>query len=320
MINRETAYSLAFEEKKNSLKLKNAEYNKALESLKETNNRIEEIDRTLKALGAKIGLTVLSGDRNELDRMQKLISALADEKEAILQKGGIKPIEFDCELCKDTGYIDGKICGCIKNAAKKILINSLSETLPLEDSRFESFDLKYYPDENMDGGNPRKRMENLFALCKAYAENFNPKTAENLLFMGDAGLGKTHLSLAIVYELLNKGFDVIYGSSYNLFSAMENDHFGNRSNDSFSAAVSCDLLVIDDLGSEFVSPYIQSMFYNVVNTRLLANKPTIINTNLNMKEIEQKYTARISSRFIGSYVAKKFIGNDIRQIKMTENR
>lgn len=320
MITKETAYSLAFKEQREALAYKVAAYNKALEELEENNSRITEIDRTIKALGAKIGVTVLSGDRNDLDRMQKLITALADEKDAVLQKSGIKPIEFDCKACKDTGYIDGKICNCIKAKAKKLLISSLSEELPLENCRFESFDIKYYPDEDMGGSNPKKRMESLLTLCKSYADNFDAKSSSNLLFMGDAGLGKTHLSLSIVYELLNKGFDVIYGSAYNLFSAMENDHFGNRTNDSFNSAVSCDLLVIDDLGSEFVSPYILSMFYNVINTRLLAGRPTIINTNLTMKEIEQKYTPRISSRLIGSYTAKKFIGNDIRQIKMTENR
>ena len=317
-MNREKAFFLAFEEQKANLNRKNAEYNKALEILKSKNGRIEEIDRTLSAVGAKIGLTVLSGDRNELDRMQKLITALSDEKAAILEKNGINTPEFDCKACKDTGYIDGRICDCIKSRAKAILIESLSESLPLNSCRFENFSLKYYPDEDLGGGNPRKRMEGLLKLCRDYVNNFSPKSSDSVLFMGDAGLGKTHLSLSIVYELLNKGFDVVYGSAYNLFAAMENDHFSNRSNDSFNAAVSCDLLVIDDLGSEFVSPYIQAMFYNVVNTRLLSNKPTIINTNLTMQEIEQKYTPRISSRFIGSYTAKKFIGNDIRQIKMAE--
>lgn len=317
-MNREKAFSLAFEEQKTKLNRKNAEYNKALEVLKAKNGRIEEIDRTLKAVGAKIGLTVLSGDRNELQRMQKLITALSDEKAAILEENSITPVEFDCKACKDTGYIDGKICDCIKSRAKAILIEGLSESIPLDSCRFENFSLKYYPDEDLSVGNPRKRMEGLLKLCRDYVNNFSPKSSESILFMGDAGLGKTHLSLSIVYELLNQGFDVVYGSAYNLFAAMENDHFSNRNNDSFNAAVSCDLLVIDDLGSEFVSPYIQAMFYNVVNTRLLSNKPTIINTNLTMQEIEQKYTPRISSRFIGSYTAKKFIGNDIRQIKMAE--
>jgi DNA replication protein DnaC len=281
-----------------------------------------DIDHSIAELSVDSARRLFDGDKDALDNLKKQIAALRLRKEQIIKKLGYPAnyleAVYTCPDCKDTGYIDGKICDCIKSRAKAILIESLSESLPLNSCRFENFSLKYYLDEDLGGGNPRKRMEGLLKLCRDYVNNFSPKSSDSILFMGDAGLGKTHLSLSIVYELLNKGFDVVYGSAYNLFAAMENDHFSNRSNDSFNAAVSCDLLVIDDLGSEFVSPYIQAMFYNVVNTRLLSNKPTIINTNLTMQEIEQKYTPRISSRFIGSYTAKKFIGNDIRQIKMAE--
>ena len=187
-MNREKAFSLAFEEQKANLNRKNAEYNRAIETLKAKNGRVEEIERTLTAVGAKIGITILSGDRSELDRMQKLIAALADEKQAILDKNGIKPPEFDCEACNDTGYIDGKICDCIKNRAKAILIEGLSKSLPLSDCRFENFSLKYYPDEDLNGGNPRKRMEGLLKLCRDYVNNFTPRSSESILFMGAAGL------------------------------------------------------------------------------------------------------------------------------------
>ena len=321
MINRETAFSRAFEEQKANLNRKNAEYNKALESLKAKNIRIDEIDRTLKAVGTKIGLTVLSGDKNELDRMQKLITALSDERQAILEKNGLAPPKFDCNACKDTGYIDGKICDCIKSRAKAILIDELSKSLPLNSCCFDNFSLKYYSDEDSENGNPRKRMEGILKLCHDYVRDFSPRSSGNILFMGDAGLGKTHLSLSIVYELLNQGFDVVYGSAYNLFSAMENEHFNLRSDVSYKAAVECDLLVIDDLGGEFVSPYIQSLLYNIVNTRLLASRPTIISTNLSMADIESRYTPRVSSRLISGYITKKFLGNDIRQIKaMNKNK
>ena len=132
--------------------------------------------------------------------------------------------------------------------------------------------------------------------------------------MGDTGLGKTHLTLAITYELLNQGFDVVYGAAYNLFSDMETEHFKLHTNERYTAAINCDLLVIDDLGGEFVSPYIQSLLYNIINTRDLANKPTIINTNLSMGEIAKRYTPRIASRLL-KYTDVDFIGNDIRQIK-----
>ena len=199
------------------------------------------------------------------------------------------------------------------------MLEKLSAELPIKESGFDNFDLSFYPDDNSDKS-PRKRMEKIYKLCVSYTETFDPEASENLLFLGSAGLGKTHLSLAIVKELINKGFDCVYASSYNLFSAMENDHFSSRSNETYKAAVNCDLLVIDDLGSEFTSPFILSCIYNVINTRLLSKKPTVISTNLTIKEIETRYTPRISSRFIGNYCAKKFWGEDIRQIKMLKGK
>ena len=135
------------------------------------------------------------------------------------------------------------------------------------------------------------------------------------MFTGNTGLGKTHLSLSIVNELVKKDFDVLYSSAYNLFSKMENERFNLHTEDTYNYAISCDLLVIDDLGSEFVSPFIQTLIYNIVNTRILASKPVIINTNLEIDELETKYTARVSSRLLGNYVTKEFVGRDIRQIK-----
>ena len=134
--------------------------------------------------------------------------------------------------------------------------------------------------------------------------------------MGDAGLGKTHLSLAIVSAVSAKGFGVVYGSAQNLFSAAEKEHFSyGGETDAIDSLLNCDLLVIDDLGTEFYSPYTASLFYNIINSRLLSRRPTVINTNLSFDELEKRYSARITSRFIGSYDMKKFIGNDIRQIK-----
>ena len=163
-------------------------------------------------------------------------------------------------------------------------------------------------------------MSAVLALSKDFAENFSKSTRQNLLFMGNTGLGKTHLSLSIAGVVLEKGYDVIYGSAYNLFSKMESEHFGEHTNRFYEAVLGCDLLIIDDLGAEFVSPYIQTLVYNIVNTRILTGKPTIVNTNLSMKEIETRYTPRVASRFIGEYTAKAFMGNDVRQIKKMQEQ
>lgn len=314
---REQSYAKAFENQKNALMLKKATFEAAMQKLSAENAAFAETNKKLSCLGAQLAITAISGDSAALAKMQSEMTALSNERSEILKSAGIADIEYACTACRDTGYINGKICSCIHDSAKEILVQSLSTSLPLDSCRFENFDLNYYPTENADGKNPKKRMTQILKLCREYAINFDPKLSGSLLFMGNAGLGKTHLTLSVVYELLNRGFNVIYGAAYNLFGEMESEHFDRHTNIAYNAAVGCDLLVIDDLGSEFVSPYIQSLLYNIINTRDLANLPTIINTNLTMSEIEDKYTARISSR-LQKYTAKKFIGNDIRQLKAIE--
>ena len=316
---REQSYNLAFEKQSEVLRYKKAIFDKAMQNLKDTNPDFAKINSRLSFLGAQIATVAISGDTKTLKKLQAEMTDLSAARDAILKSASIGDIVYDCNACQDTGYINGKICDCIHDAAKKIRLNDLSATLPLDSCRFENFDLNYYKNEELDGGNPRKRMTAILKLCREYVINFDSRTSESLLFMGDTGLGKTHLTLAITYELLNKGFDVIYGAAYNLFSDMETEHFDRHTNTKYNAAINCDLLVVDDLGGEFVSPYIQSLLYNIINTRDLANKPTIINTNLSMGEIANKYTPRVASRLI-KYTAKKFIGSDIRQLKVLEKK
>lgn len=311
---REQSYNIAFAKQSEVLRYKKAVFDAAVQNLKATNPEFEKINSRLSFLGAQIATIAISGDTTTLEKLQSEMTELSAVRDTILKSASIGDIVYDCNACQDTGYINGKICDCIHSAAKKIRIDKLSSKLPLDSCRFESFDLNYYKNEEQDGANPRKRMTAILKLCREYVINFDPRTSESLLFMGDTGLGKTHLTLSITYELLNQGYDVIYGAAYNLFSDMESEHFGAHTNTKYDAAINCDLLVIDDLGGEFVSPYIQSLLYNIINTRDLSGKPTIINTNLSMGEIASKYTPRVASRLI-KYTAKKFIGNDIRQIK-----
>ncbi|MBQ2933028.1 MAG: ATP-binding protein [Clostridia bacterium] len=311
---REQSYSKAFENQRNILNHKKAVFETALQNLQSENPDFAKINARLSQLGALLATVAITGDSAAVKKMQTEMSELTAARAEILKQASIGSIMYDCDKCKDTGYINGKICDCIHDAAKAILIKELSDRLPLENCRFENFDLNYYQNTDVDGANPRKRMTAILKLCREYVINFDAKQSESLLFMGDTGLGKTHLTLAITCELLNRGFDVIYGAAYNLFSEMETEHFERHTNTKYNAAINCDLLVIDDLGGEFVSPYIQSLLYNIINTRDLANKPTIINTNLAMSDIASRYTPRVASRLI-KYTAKKFIGNDIRQIK-----
>ena len=315
MTSKEQIYEKAFGSKRERLARATAARNAAISRLEEDNTEFVDVTRELEAAGAQIAITALSGDKQAFNSLKEKMSQLSARRQQLLVLGGVKDIEYDCPVCRDTGYVGGKICGCVKELVRLYNINELREHLPINECRFENFSLDYYSDEDIEGVNPRRRMSGIYKLCRDFVDGFSPVGSANLLFMGAAGLGKTHLSLAIVAELTERGYHVIYGTAHNLFSAMEDDHFVRHTNDNYEAAVGCDLLVIDDLGSEFVSPYIQSMLYNIVNTRLLANRPTIISTNLSMKEIETLYTPRVASRFIGNYTAKMFFGRDVRQIK-----
>ena len=190
--------------------------------------------------------------------------------------------------------------------------------MPLGDCSFDNFDLKYYSDKTeSDGTNAQRRMTAILNLCKDYVENFS-QDSPNLLFSGNAGLGKTHLTMAIVSGVIEKGFLPVYGSAENPFSIVENEKFTGEGRGNYETMLNCDLLVIDDLGAEMATNFTKSVLYNLINTRLLSKRPTIINTNLTMKEIELRYSARISSRLIGHYNGNKFLGADIRQLKLLD--
>ncbi len=317
MITREEAYKKAIEEKKQAQKDKQRQYNMLLNSAYATNPRLEKIDREHAEVGARLVNAALSG-KEALDGLKKHSYALTLEKKLLLDKAGVKEPTPDCTLCGDTGYVGGKICDCVKRKAAEIMLSELSEEMPLKSSRFDNFNLKYYKDEDGKSGNPRRRMTAILKVCTEYVIGFDPKKSKNLLFMGSAGLGKTHLTLAVVSGLIEKGFVPVYGSAENLFAKIEKEKFAGENRGAYESMTACDLLVIDDLGAEMATSFTKSALYNLVNTRLLSGRPTIINTNLTMKEIETRYTARISSRLIGSFEAYKFIGDDIRQQKAVE--
>lgn len=321
MITKENIYNKAFEDKRNKLKNKQMQYDFMLNSAYISEPRLKEIDELLSSVGAQLAITALSGDKDKLKFLKSQTEALGKEKNHLLKKCGVKNIEYDCSVCNDTGYVSGKICDCIKTAAGKILTSEFSKQMPIEHCRFDNFDLKYYPNKvGKDEENPKRRMTSIFKICREYALKFNPLTSDNMIFYGSAGLGKTHLSMAIVSAVIEKGYLPIYGSAENLFSIIEAEKFSGEGKGSYDSVLNCDLLVIDDLGAEMSTAFTKSVLYNIVNSRLLSHKPTIISTNLNIKEIYEKYSARIASRIIGSYDAHVFLGVDIRQQKAIEKQ
>ncbi len=316
MITREMTYKKAFEQKTKRLQERKNIREQMLRAAYVSNERLSEIDSKLAQIGANLAMTALTGNTEQLEMMKSMSVALTKEKAEILKKAEVKEIKFECELCSDTGYVNGKICECIKKEAAEIMSKELSAQMPLDSCTFENFDLKYYSDKEKNGENPRRRMTEILKLCKEYTLNFTPETSKNLLFLGGVGLGKTHLTLAVVNEVIKKGYLPVYASAENLFTSIEAEKFSGEGKGTYEQVLGCDLLVIDDLGTEMVTSFTKSVLYNLVNTRLLSGKPTIINTNLTMKEIQTKYTPRISSRLVGEYECNKFLGEDIRQQKL----
>ena len=242
MIIKEDIYKKAFEAKKNALNEKKALRSSAIAAAYNAEPRLTEIDRSLSAIGASLAIAALSG--GDVTDLKKQSEALSREKRVLLDKFGVQDIRYDCPLCSDTGYVGGKICDCVKHLVSAFIAEEMSEEMPLGTSRFDNFDLKYYPDKDTKEGNPRRRMTTILKVCREYALKFDPKTSGNLLFMGSAGLGKTHLTLALAGEVIERGFIPVYGAAENLFSQIEKAKFTGENRGAYDAMIKSDLLVI----------------------------------------------------------------------------
>lgn len=226
--------------------------------------------------------------------------------------------QYNCKRCEDTGYVDGRMCTCHRALLRQIAYENLNSISPLTLSTFEDFSLDYYSDEHVNGvRSDREQMRYIFEYCKRYAENLK-KDSGNLFFTGATGLGKTHLSLAIASRAIDKGLGVVYGTAQNFAISLERERFARSEDnvgDTLELLNECDLLIIDDLGMEISSSYITSMIYNVIDTRIMLKKPTIISSNLSMQELEKRYNERFVSRVLGFYDRMPFRGRDIRAKK-----
>ena len=295
----------------------------ALARASESIPELETIQRKLAQIGLEISKVFLySADKEaDMNALMQQSLALQDEKKALLEKHGYSEEElfarYTCPYCKDTGYIGQRRCKCHNEILIDIERKKLSEIAPLDDCTFESFDINYYPEEAQDNGvSPRLKADKIKQSCIKYATNFS-RGSKSIMFMGGTGLGKTHLSLAIANVVLNKGFSVVYGTAQNILGDLQNENFGRTENLRYyeRGVLGCDLLIIDDLGTEFRSQYTVAALQNIINTRLSAKRPTIISTNYTFDELEDKYDQRITSRITGEYTQLILVGNDIRYMK-----
>jgi DNA replication protein DnaC len=279
---------------------------------------VKEIDIALSRTALEIMSAISNGKENAeeaLARVRTRNASLMEKRGALLKAAGYPEdytdVRYDCEKCGDSGYVDGKMCECMKRELVMAGYESSGLGKLISKQSFENFSLEYYK----TGGANYKHMEFYFSSLRSFAENFSADTYKNFLLIGGTGLGKTHLSTAVAKAVIERGFDVLYVSAIDMFADFEQKQFGNGE-DNTRRYFDCDLLIIDDLGTELTNQFTVSCLYNVINSRINSAKSTFINTNLSRKEIETKYAERITSRLFGEYYPLVFSGVDIRKQKM----
>ena len=283
---------------------------------------IFEIDRVLSRTGMEIMSVITSGGKDTDARIAELETrnnALIAKRGKLLEENGYPAdytdVQYECDKCGDTGYIETAMCECMKRALVKAGYESSGLGALIGKQTFENFNFEYYSEK--DG--IRQKVKMGYDMLRRFADGFDKDTCKNFLMTGGTGLGKTHLSTALAQKVIDKGFDVLYVSAVGMLGDFEERRFGNsaslsRSND-VSRYYDADLLIIDDLGTEVVNKFTQSYLYEVINTRINARKCTVINTNLSPSDINNTYTERIASRILGEYQPILFRGVDIRKQK-----
>ncbi len=281
--------------------------------LRERDEAIRLTDFELERTGLLLFKVACEG--GDLDAVRKRNQELlAARRKRIVELGhpeDYTDVHYTCQKCRDTGFVDTRMCICLKELliTKNIKSSGMGELI--EKQSFENFDLEHYK----SSPEAYEKMQSVYKRARIFADNFENKRG-NLIFVGRTGSGKTHLSTAIAKVVIGKGYDVLYDSVQNIINDFEQDKFKSGYNQTESHSekyLECELLIIDDLGTEFVTPFSVSVLYNLLTTRLNKNLSTIISTNLSTKEIYSKYEGRITSRIFGSeYKLLAFEGRDYR--------
>lgn len=287
----------------------------------------ERYERKLSETGIGAARALIKGGdvQSAILQLKEKNLSLQKEYEELLREHGysLSDLEPDyfCKQCGDKGYyeLDNKtvMCDCLKTAMAEAACEELNKSTPLKLSTFDDFDLKYYS-MDIDDRYPRSpydQMSKILKFCKKYADDFSLESG-NIFMCGKTGLGKTHLSLAIANEVIKKGYGVIYAPAPKIVSTLEKEQFAyDKSGTDDSMFIDCDLLIVDDLGTEFSTQFSKSAIYNLFNERLLSGKPIIINTNCELTELEELYSERFVSRIIGEAAKLDFYGTDVRVLK-----
>lgn len=284
--------------------------------------RLEEIDRELRlTMTQLVSAALRQGASPSLEEIKERNLALQREREWILEAGEFEEDYLDnpplCKKCGGRGYEGAQMCSCLRELCRQEQKKELTSLLGMGKESFDSFRLDVYPDayNSRLGVSPRKLMQSNFNICRKYAQNFSANSG-SLLFSGATGLGKTFLSACIARQVAENGYSVVYETAIRLFADFESEKFGPQRDEPGSLTqkyLDCDLLIIDDLGTEMTTQFTISALYTVINSRMMENRATIISTNLADTELEGRYSPQIASRLIGTYRLVQFAGEDIRR-------
>lgn len=275
-----------------------------------------ELEERVAAVSVSQGKKYLAGDEQAVEELKLLISELSFQKARLLTEAGLprdylKPL-YTCPDCRDTGYIDGQKCHCFKQAMISLLYEQSNIREMLQNDNFQSLSYEYYQDEDLS------RFKNAVITCQNFIKNFN-SDYHNLFFYGTVGTGKTFLSNCVAKELIESGHSVIYFSAAGLFDLLSRYSFDYKNREEererYADLYQCDLLIIDDLGTELTNQFVASRLFSLLNERHMGKKATVISTNLSLEELRDRYSDRIFSRITSHYELCKLTGPDIRMHK-----
>ncbi|MGE5628416.1 MAG: ATP-binding protein [Solirubrobacterales bacterium] len=296
----------------NLLKARRAEIEKKIPE-------IINIEQSIAETGLKLSMEVLKGAANIdsiINSLKEKVTDLRIRKSELLVSHGYPmdylDLHYKCSKCKDTGFIGSEKCSCFKNKLIEIYYNNSDLKKMLKDKNFSNFDLELFSSAKKasEPKSPRKNIEDTTNICWNFIEHFN-ESEENILFFGGPGTGKTFLSNCIAKELLDRGIFVVYRTSEELISDLRTIRFENDS-DLEELLLKCDLLIIDDLGSEQISEFSKTELFNLINRKLLKGNKMLISTNCGLDALSAMYSERIASRLLGDFKLCKFYGEDLR--------
>lgn len=283
---------------------------------------VREMNEEISSAAVRSARQLLAGDETAVERLRRTITDLKEERQVLMAAYGYPAdyleMKYECQACKDTGYQDGKKCHCFRQREIDILYAQSNIREILNRENFDHFSYDYFDDTRVDersGKTAREYMTQVAAACRQYVENFGTKK-ENILFTGKTGLGKTFLSNCIARELIERCYSVVYLPAVEMFEIFSKERFSYDSTDEdkdrSQYLMECDLLIIDDLGTELVNTFTTSQLFYVINERLNRKKGTIISTNLPVNEMRDEFTDRVMSRIVSQYRVIPLYGEDIR--------